>query len=281
MGRILLIIWLFVVLIVTSSYTASLTSILTAQQLYSPLKGIESLVASGDPIGYQQGSFSRDYLIEELKIQESRLVPLNSPEAYEKALEDGPSKGGVAAFVDESAYMELFLSTRCHLSIVGQGFTKNGWGFAFPRDSPLAVEMSTAILKLSETGELQRIHDKWLKSIACSSLGAKLQTERLELGSFSGLFIISGVACFFALFIYFAQILWQFRHKYPKQPTAAPSSRFGRLHTFLSFVDEKQEVGNKKKRILTEGGSHRSHDSDEVGRERSHGTIDITSNSQI
>ncbi|KAL2933486.1 Glutamate receptor 3.1 [Bienertia sinuspersici] len=35
-------IWLFVVLILTSSYTASLTSILTVQQLSSPIKGIDS-----------------------------------------------------------------------------------------------------------------------------------------------------------------------------------------------------------------------------------------------
>ncbi|CAL9027385.1 unnamed protein product, partial [Prunus brigantina] len=46
--------------------------------------------------------------------------------------------------------MELFLSSRCGYSIVGQEFTKMGWGFAFPRDSPLAIDMSTAVLKLSE-----------------------------------------------------------------------------------------------------------------------------------
>ena len=129
LGRIILIIWLFVVLIINSSYTASLTSILTVQQLTSPIEGIETLVSTTDPIGYQQGSFTRNYLIDELKIDASRLVPLNSPEESAKALEDGPHKGGVAAMVDDRAYIELFLSTRCEFSIVGQEFTKNGWGF--------------------------------------------------------------------------------------------------------------------------------------------------------
>lgn len=128
-GRFVLIVWLFVVLIINSSYTASLTSILTVQQLYSPIKGIESLMSSNDPIGYQQGSFIHDYLIYELGIHESRLVPLKLPEDYAKALKDGPRKGGVAAVVDERAYMELFLSTQCSFSIVGQEFTRNGWGF--------------------------------------------------------------------------------------------------------------------------------------------------------
>lgn len=129
LGRGVLIVWLFVVLIINSSYTASLTSILTVQQLSSPIKGIETLMKSNDPIGYQEASFARNYMIKELGIDESRLVPLAMPEDYVKALKDGPKAGGVAAIVDERPYIELFLSSRCEFSIVGQEFTKNGWGF--------------------------------------------------------------------------------------------------------------------------------------------------------
>ena len=129
LGRLVVIIWLFVVLIITSSYTASLTSILTVEKLWSPIKGIESLLNSDLPIGYQQGSFARNYLIEELDIAESRLVPLISAADYAKALRAGPHHGGVSAIVDERAYIELFLSTNCDFSIVGQEFTKAGWGF--------------------------------------------------------------------------------------------------------------------------------------------------------
>lgn len=125
----MLIIWLFVVLIINSSYTASLTSILTVQKLSSSVEGIESLINSKDPIGYQQNSYARNYLVEELGIHESRLVPLNMPEDYAEALKKGPGGGGVAAVVDERAYVDLFLSTRCEFSIVGSEFTKAGWGF--------------------------------------------------------------------------------------------------------------------------------------------------------
>ena len=128
-SRIVLLIWLFVVLIINASYTASLASILTLQQLSSPIKGIKTLINSNDPIGYQQGSYARSYLVEELGIHESRLVPLNSAEDYAKALKDGPQRGGVVAVVDDRAYVELFLSTRCEFSIEGQEFIKAGWGF--------------------------------------------------------------------------------------------------------------------------------------------------------
>ena len=57
-NRLVVIIWLFVVLIVATSYTASLTSILTVEQLSSPVKGIESLIISNDRIGYRHGSFA-------------------------------------------------------------------------------------------------------------------------------------------------------------------------------------------------------------------------------
>ncbi|KAF3440258.1 hypothetical protein FNV43_RR18542 [Rhamnella rubrinervis] len=260
LGRIVLIIWLFVVLIINSSYTASLTSILTVQQLSSPIKGIESLVTTTDPIGYQQGSFARNYLVEEFNIHPSRLVPLNSPDDYAKALEVGPKKGGVAAVVDERPYMELFLSTRCQFSILGQEFTKAGWGFAFPQDSPLAVDLSVAILQLSETGDLQRIRDKWLTRSACTSQGTKLEVDRLTLRSFWGLFAVCGLICLFALFIYFIQMVRQFTKHYGKEAESSGSSSLsGRVQTFLSFADEKEEeVKSRTKRRQMERMSNRS-----------------------
>ena len=130
LGRFVLIIWLFVVLIINSSYTASLTSILTVQQLTSRIEGIDSLAAGNEPIGVQDGSFARNYLIDELNIAESRLVILKSQEEYSTFLKLGPNRGGVAAIVDELPYIELFLSASdCAFKIVGQEFTKSGWGF--------------------------------------------------------------------------------------------------------------------------------------------------------
>ncbi|CAI9753316.1 unnamed protein product [Fraxinus pennsylvanica] len=243
LGRFVVILWLFVVLIINSSYTASLTSILTVQQLSSPIEGIGSLINSKEPIGYQQGSFARDYLVAELGIHESRLVPLKLPEDYAKALKDGPQNGGVAALIDERTYAEVFLSTHCEFSIVGKEFTKNGWGFAFQRDSQLAVDMSTAILKLSENGDLQRMHDKWLLRSACSLQGAKLEADRLSLRSFEGLFFISGLACLLALLMYFIKLIREYKQLYSESESESTggSLRSRRLQAFLSFVDEKVE----------------------------------------
>ncbi|XP_018679350.2 glutamate receptor 3.1-like isoform X1 [Musa acuminata AAA Group] len=245
LGRGVLIIWLFVVLIIQSSYTASLTSILTVQQLSSPIKGIDSLIAGDEHIGFQVGSFAENYMVEELSIPRSRLKALGSREEYAKALELGPDNGGVAAIVDERAYVELFLSTNCNFAIVGSEFTKSGWGFVFPRDSPLAVDMSTAILTLSENGDLQRIHDKWLTRAACISETDEIDSQRLHLSSFWGLFLICGTSCFLALLIYLILVLRQYiKHapvdKHDSSSGQTPRSGFS-LQKFFSFASGKEE----------------------------------------
>lgn len=130
LGRLVLILWLWVVLIINSSYTASLTSILTVQQLTSQIEGIDSLISSNVPIGVQDGSFAFNYLIDELNIAKSRIRVLKTQDDYINALHKGPKGGGVTAIVDELPYIRLFLSnTNCEFRIVGEEFTRSGWGF--------------------------------------------------------------------------------------------------------------------------------------------------------
>ncbi|KAK3151972.1 hypothetical protein QOZ80_2BG0152760 [Eleusine coracana subsp. coracana] len=253
LGRGVLIIWLFVVLIIQSSYTASLTSILTVQQLDTSIKGLDDLKSSDYPIGFQVGSFAEEYMVKELNISRSRLKALGSPEEYAENLKLGPKKGGVMAIVDERPYVELFLSTYCKIAVAGSDFTSRGWGFAFPRDSPLQVDLSTAILALSENGELQRIHDKWLKTGDCTSDNTEfVDSNQLRLESFWGLFLISGVACVLALLIYFGIMLRRFlRHEPPESAVSEPGSSKSRrsLKKFISFVDDREPP--KKKRSLS------------------------------
>ncbi|KAK7252622.1 hypothetical protein RIF29_36704 [Crotalaria pallida] len=244
LSQFLLIVWLFVVLILNSTYTATLSSILTVENLSPSIKGIDSLISSNLPIGYSKGSFIKSYLINERRIHPSRLVPLNSLQESEKALENGT----IAAIISERVYMEIFISTRCHFSIVGNDFAKMSWGMPFQRDSPLAVDLSYAILKLSESGELQRIRDKWLKQIACNKRGAKEEVERPQLKSFSGLFFLCGLAGLLALLFYVIKVVRQFmKHYSNKSQSSGLSSGSSAFRSFVSFVvREKEEAANRK-----------------------------------
>lgn len=121
--------------------------------------------------------------------------------------------------------------------------------------------MSTAILTLSESGELQKIHDKWLKRKGCRSQSPEGDSEQLQLNSFWGLFLICGIACSLALAIYFCLMLRRFNRfskHFPElsEPasTCGISTHYVRLQRFLSFADEKAEVSKsklKRKRMET------------------------------
>ncbi|KAG9454105.1 hypothetical protein H6P81_007009 [Aristolochia fimbriata] len=252
LGKMVMMMWLFLLMVITSSYTASLTSILTVQQLSSPITGIDSLIASNRRIGFQVGSFALSYLRDSLNIPESRLVSLKSPQEYETALRLGSANGGVEAIVDELPYIELFLSKMkpSDFNIIGQMFTKSGWGFAFQRDSPLAYDLSAAILKLSENGELQKIHDRWLCEGTCASQrGYNSEANQLHLESFAGLFIFCGLSIFVSLLVFLQRAIRQYVRYKREQRETGPllhiSSNTGCSNVFISFfdfVDKKEEA---------------------------------------
>lgn len=124
--------------------------------------------------------------------------------------------------------------------------------------------MSTAILQLSESGDLQRIHDKWIARDACSSSQSNQVDEdtQLSLNSFWGLFLVSAIACTIALLLFMCRICWQYRRFNADEdesdieepsitPTPSPTPtrsivrRGGGLRTtsfkdLMDFVDRKE-----------------------------------------
>lgn len=112
--------------------------------------------------------------------------------------------------------------------------------------------MSTAILGLSETGELQKIHDRWLSKSNCSKPHGSNSgdSEQLNVHSFWGMFVVVGIACIVALIFHFFKIVRDFcKHKPYEEEVIPPPpkpSRLTKLHTFLAFFDEKDEESKRR-----------------------------------
>lgn len=108
--------------------------------------------------------------------------------------------------------------------------------------------MSTAILRLSENGELQKIHDRWLSQKSCGSQDSDHDSDQLHLESFWGLFLICGISCVLALLLYFCKMLRLFKKEFPEETisTNNRSSRSTRVQTFLTFVDGKEDPSKSK-----------------------------------
>lgn len=119
LSRFVVIIWLFVVLILTSSYTASLTSMLTVQRLQSTATSVQDLLRNGDYVGYQKGSIV-EYWLEEMGFHKENLLGYSTMEEYADALWRGSDNGVVSAIFDEIPYLKVFLSKYC------EGYTMVG-----------------------------------------------------------------------------------------------------------------------------------------------------------
>ncbi|XP_077236765.1 glutamate receptor 2.8-like [Tasmannia lanceolata] len=148
-SRFVLIIWLFVVLILTSSYTASFTSMLTVQRL-ERVTNVAELQRNGDYVGYHEGSFVKG-LLTKMNFKESNLRSFKSPEEYDEALSKGSGNGGVAAIFDEIPDINIFLAKYCtKYTLAGPTYQTAGYGFVFPKGSSIVHDVSKAILEVTE-----------------------------------------------------------------------------------------------------------------------------------
>ncbi|KAJ8761107.1 hypothetical protein K2173_000786 [Erythroxylum novogranatense] len=188
--RVVVVVWLFVVLILNSSYTASLTSMLTVQRLQPNITDINWLLKNNLKVGCDGDSFVRDYLINVLGFKAENVINVSTEYSYEG---DFKNKDIFAAFL-ELPYEKVFINQYCKtFTATTPTYRFGGLGFVFQKGSPMATDFSKAILQLSENGELKKLEDRWfVVSPECSNTTTGEKLESLSLHSFWGLYVISG-----------------------------------------------------------------------------------------
>lgn len=83
-----------------------------------------------------------------MRFDSAKLRSYSKLEEYNDALSRGSNNGGVGAIVDELPYLSLFLNKYCWKYImVGSTYKTAGFGFAFPKGSPLVPDVSRAALR--------------------------------------------------------------------------------------------------------------------------------------
>ena len=125
LARFVIIIWCFVVLILIQSYTASLTSLLTIEQLQPTVTDINELLKRKESVGYHDGSFVEGILMD-LKFDKGQLKKYKSP----KELHELFANGSISAALDEVPLIKLFLGKYCgKYTMVEPTFKTAGFGF--------------------------------------------------------------------------------------------------------------------------------------------------------
>lgn len=134
-----MIIWVFVVLILTQSYTASFTTLLTVQQLRPTVTDVNQLIQSGDSVGYQIGSYAFN-ILKQMGFDETRLQPYHSPQECDQLLTIGSRNGGIAAAFDEIPYFEVMQARYCSkYTTMGPTYKSPGFGFVSFTASPTSL----------------------------------------------------------------------------------------------------------------------------------------------
>uniref|UniRef100_M8CGC7 Glutamate receptor n=1 Tax=Aegilops tauschii TaxID=37682 RepID=M8CGC7_AEGTA len=216
LSRIVLIVWLVFLMVLTSSYTASLSSMLTVQQLQPTVTDVHELLKSGECVGYQHGSYVKG-LLEELGFDRLKIKPYD-PDDFHEALSRGSNNGGIAALVHEVPYIKLFLSNHCKgYTMVGPIYKAAGFGYALSKGNPLLRDISNAILNVTGGDTMIQIEKKWFgDQNNCQNVGPLTGSSTLTFANFRGLFILTGVASTSSLLIALIIYFYKKKHKSTK-----------------------------------------------------------------
>ncbi|KAI3781733.1 hypothetical protein L2E82_11756 [Cichorium intybus] len=191
LSRFVMFIWLLVVLILITSYTATLTSLLTVEQF--------QLASKGRIVGFHGGSFMNGVTVSNVHFEGHHKRAYYSYEDYAHALSED---GDADAIVDEIPYIKMFLGRYSgDYALVSSQPITSGFAFIFQKGSPLVEDMSREIATKRLDGSLGTLENKWFENQLYVPLQNSTMPKALKLDRFGGLFIISGITSTFALII--------------------------------------------------------------------------------
>ncbi|XP_044400861.1 glutamate receptor 2.8 [Triticum aestivum] len=187
--RIVLRVWMVVLLVLAASYTASFASMLTVHKLSPTVNDVQELQKNGEYVGFHQGSYIEGLLVE-IGFDTSKLKSYATLEDFYSAL----SNGSIVAVVLDIPYIKLFLAKyNKGYAMVGPIYKSAGFAFALPKNSPLCVEMSRAILNITGGDIIIHFEKKWIDQNSHENDGTLDGSGAITFESFGGLFLLTGV----------------------------------------------------------------------------------------
>jgi ABC-type amino acid transport substrate-binding protein len=140
-------------IVLIAQFTAAITASLTVQQLEGAIRGPSDL--PGKTIATVTGSTGARYLESE-SIRHRGVASIE--EGYELL-----EAGAVEAVVYDAPVLRYYVATegKGKVRLTGSIFRKEQYGIALPTDSPLREQINNALLRIEQSGEYERIYDKW------------------------------------------------------------------------------------------------------------------------
>lgn len=214
-GRILTSAWWFFALILISSYTANLAAFLTVKKINTPIKSVTDL-ASQTKIKYGTVKSSGImFFFKNTNIEHFAKMWAQMSEVDPSSMVDSTDEGfkkvkdGNYAFFWDTTVNKYKTIEDCQFMEIGPHFDPKGFGIGVPPGAIYREDLSMAILKLSDTGMLHQLENKWWPSRSCPDLSKPSadETSELSIDSVAGVFFIllggialAGIVCGFEHF---------------------------------------------------------------------------------
>ncbi|CAG9562724.1 unnamed protein product [Danaus chrysippus] len=194
--------WWFFALIVTASYTANMSTFLSASRRSNDLQEVSDLVdqnsisygALDNASTYRFFETSNDTLYKKLW----NVMKSARPTVFTTSNEEGRDRvlrsEGKYAFFMESTSIEYYTQRFCSLKMTGGKLDSKDYGIAMPKNSPYKRGIDNAILALQESGELLKLKTKWWEeednAIDCKKTETEENSGSVQMKNTSGIFIV-------------------------------------------------------------------------------------------
>ncbi|KTF88345.1 hypothetical protein cypCar_00002180 [Cyprinus carpio] len=201
-GRVITSIWWLFSLVLLACYFANLSLWLHSDNQQLSIKSFEDLanqnlieygtIKDSSSFNFFKNSNNPTYHRIYEHIKKAQSYSLNAEEGFRKA------QKGNYAFIGESVSLDLAVARYCNLTRAPEIIGMRGYSIAAPLGSPLVKNLSVAILRLSESGELDYFRSKWWASSCVAKNG---KSAPLKPTSLKGIFLLLALGLGLGLFL--------------------------------------------------------------------------------
>ncbi|XP_022163767.1 glutamate receptor ionotropic, kainate 2-like [Myzus persicae] len=215
--------WWFFALIMTQSYTANWTAFLTSNRMETTIKNVEDLDKKGGTDSIKYGCVTDQSTASFFQNSDVNLYQKmwSAMELNGDSVMVSDNKQGVDrvkkernhyAFFMESSSIEYEVQRNCDLTEVGYWLDNKAYGIAMPFNAPHRTLVNMAVLKLSESGALMNLKNRWWSvsdNKRCKDL--KKDSAELDVNEVGGMFVILILGCLIAFLFSILEFLWNIR----------------------------------------------------------------------
>ncbi|XP_053136811.1 probable glutamate receptor [Hemicordylus capensis] len=207
--------WLFSIVLL-AAYIAGFSFVLESGSEQLSIQNFEDLVKQRQlEFGTMEGSSTLQYfknsknpiqqlVYDSMNKKKDTVLAKNYQEAIQRVLDSN------YAFIGESVSQDLAVARHCNLVRSPEVLGARGFGIATPKGSPWTNQLSVAILKLGESGDLDYLRSKWWES-RCSQEDHDRWTP-LKPQALGGIFLILALGLALGMVIAMVELSKKSRH---------------------------------------------------------------------